>query len=228
MMTTASLSEDLEKGILVHPALHHPFLVRFAREPLELAQVRAFGLQHYQLVRVFTTYMTNILARRPDWTESLRPILDDEFGGHTIFRSHVHLYRKFLLALGLRDEDWGKVPLLPETKAFIDEHLELTRSASPLEALGAIGPGHETSIPVMFPYLLEGLRRRGIADHDLEYFPLHITEDKHHAGVFNALIARSAPAPESFERVRRGAFFSLNLRRRFWDGCERAVFGGHL
>lgn len=224
-MTLAAASE-LEQEILRHPALSHPFLLGFSQAKPSRPQLQAFGLQHYQLVRVFTTYMTNIIARRPEWLSGLRAILDDEFGQYTIFRSHVHLYRNFLKALGLRDEDWGKVAWAPETKAFIDGHLELTRSGDVMTALGAIGPGHEFSIPTMFSFLLEGLRRDGaLSEDDLEYFVLHIEEDKDHAAAFNALIERWAGGPDDLERVRRGALYSLELRRGFWDGCGRLAFG---
>ncbi len=56
----------LENEILGHEAVRHPFLSRFGSEPMTIAQVRAFGLQHYQLVKVFTTYMTNLLPKIPD------------------------------------------------------------------------------------------------------------------------------------------------------------------
>jgi diaminobutyrate-2-oxoglutarate transaminase/pyrroloquinoline-quinone synthase len=204
----------------------HPFLRRFSREALRPAQLQAFGLQHYQLVRVFTTYMTHLIARMPDWTAALRPVLDDEFGQYTIFRSHVHLYRTFLKALGLKDEDWGRADLAPQTKAFIDAHLQLTREGDILMALGAIGPGHESSIPVMFPFLLEGLRRNScLSERELEYFTMHIKEDKEHAVAFNTLIQREARGPQALERVAAGAAYSLDLRHKFWDGLEHVVFG---
>lgn len=223
MITSPSPALDLE--IASHPALNHAFLERFSQEPLTLGQLRAFGLQHYQLVRVFTSYMTNLIARRPDWAGSLRGVLADEFGAHSIFRSHVHLYRNFLKGLGLRDEDWGRVKLEPETKSFIEAHLTLSREGDAIEALGAIGPGHELSIPVMFSFLLEGLRRNTTMTVELEYFPLHIAQDKEHAVAFQDLIDRFAPDAGSAARARRGALFSLDLRAHFWSGCERVVFG---
>lgn len=217
----------LEDEVLNHPALRHPFLRRFSRETLSLEQIRAFGLQHYQLVRVFTTYMTNLTARVPAWSETLRPVLDDEFGGHSILRSHVHLYRDFLQALGLAPRDWGSPRLQPETRGFIDAHLELTRDGDILEALGAVGPGHELAIPVMFEFIVAGLRRGGygLSARAIEYFPEHITQDQHHRHAFNTLI-EAADEPDALERVRRGALRSLELRARFWEGCTRAVFGG--
>jgi len=228
----------LEAEILGHAAVRHPFLARFATESLSLAQLRAFGLQHYQLVKVFTTYMTNLLPNIPDRdaAELFRRVFDDEFGAvsgrpaaagqATIFRSHVHLYRDFLTALGVRDEEWGRVRPLPETEAYIRAHLALTREADFRVGLGAVGPGHEFSIPTMFRSLVAGIRHNTELDaRQIEYFTLHIEEDVEHAEVFNALIVRHAGTEEGRSLIREGAMRSLKWRTLFWDGVSRLVFG---
>ena len=218
----------LEEEIATHPAVHHPFLRRFSESKPTLRQVQLFGLQHYQLVKVFTTYMTNLLPRLPDpdAAQLFRTVFDDEFGQHTIFNSHPAMYRAFLKALGLDDAEWGRVALLPETSAFIEFHLELTRSGHFLAALGAIGPGHEYSIPTMFTYLVDGLRAAGfVSEEALAYFTLHILEDKEHAKIFNELIVRYMGDEPSRNIIREGVLQSLNARGRFWDGVQWAVYG---
>lgn len=227
-MATVTYLSALEAEVAAHPAVHHPFLVRFAKEPLTIQQLKIFGLQHYQLVKIFVTYMTNLVPRIPDTDASalFRSVFDDEFGQYTIFNSHPAMYRAFLRSLGLDDADWGRVPLLPETADFIDFHLELTRSGHFLTGLGAIGPGHEFSIPTMFDYLVTGLRRSGaVPEQEIAYFTLHIIEDKDHAKVFNRLLDRYTASDESRELIRNGVMRSLKARHHFWDGLDRAVFG---
>jgi pyrroloquinoline-quinone synthase len=80
--------------------------------------------------------------------------------------SHPALYRRFMRAVGFEEGAWDRVPVLPETRAFIVGHLDMTLR-SWLEALGAVGPGHEWAIPRMFPISCGGssgawrfLRRR--------------------------------------------------------------------
>ncbi|MBI4206480.1 MAG: iron-containing redox enzyme family protein [Betaproteobacteria bacterium] len=223
--------DELERHIAQHPAVRHPFLQRFSRERLALHRIQSYGLQHYQLVKVFLTYMTNLVARIPDSSAAtiLRGVFEDEFGQYTVFRSHVHLYQNFLRALGLQDEDWGRIQWREETRNFVSGHLKLTQDGDVLMALGAIGPGHEYSIPLMFDYLLKGLRHNtALSDRELEYFAMHIEEDKDHAVAFRRLIAEVAQTAMARDRVRQGALFSLELRRRFWDGCHAAVFGRSL
>src|SRR3989304_5396786 len=73
---------ELEREIMACEAVRHPFLARFGSEPLTIEQIRAFGLQHYQLVKVFTTYMTNVLPKIPDRDAAtlFRHVFDDELG----------------------------------------------------------------------------------------------------------------------------------------------------
>jgi len=219
--------QQLEDEVRAHPAVQHPFLKRFSTEPLTLKQIQSFGLQHYQLVKVFVTYMTNLLPKFPDGAGNryFGPIFNDEFGQWTIFRSHVALYRNFLKVLGLEDEAWGRVRLLPETAWFIEAHLEITRGKEFLLGLGAIGPGHEFSIPIMFSDLVEGFRRNTqLSEKDMEYFLMHIEEDVEHAKLFNEAIAHYAPDTAGQEKVRQGTLKSLEARKIFWDGLHRAVF----
>jgi pyrroloquinoline-quinone synthase len=217
---------QLQKEVETHEAVHHPFLKRFSKEHLSFNQLHRFGLQHYQLVRIFVNYMTNLLPRIPDPDAGslLRSVFDDEFGQHTIFRSHPALYRKFLKSLGLEEEAFGRTQLLPEVSSFIDMHMDMTRDEDFRIALGAIGPGHEFSIPIMFSYLVSGFRNAKILDDDMEYFTMHIIEDKEHAVVFNTLILRHVETPEGQEKVREGVMRSLEARRVFWNGLERTVF----
>jgi pyrroloquinoline-quinone synthase len=226
-MDARGFLSELEKEIENHEAVHHPFLIRFSAEPLSLIQLQTFGLQHYQLVRIFVNYMTNLLPRIPDKDASslFRQVFNDEFGQTTIFRSHPALYRKFLKALGLQDEAWGRVAPLPEVSSYIESHMEMTCEADFRTGLGAIGPGHEFSIPIMFAYLVQGFRNyAALREEDFEYFSMHIVEDKDHAQIFNQLILRHTESREGQERVRDGVLRSLRARKSFWDGLERAVF----
>jgi len=50
-----------------------------------------------------------------------------------------------------------------------------------LEALGAVGPGHDWAIPLMFPHLVAGIEQSLPLDPAaLEYFQLHINLDVEH------------------------------------------------
>ena len=219
--------EELETEVGKHPALRHPFLRRFAAGDLTRLQLWAFGLQHYQLVRVFTSYLEALLNTIPepkvrDW---IHRIVEDEYARPQTYEcSHPALYRRFLRALGLNEEDWERAEALLETGAFIERHLELTSLRHHAVGLGAVGPGHEWAIPTMFTYLVEGLRKVGIGEGPLEYFTLHVAQDLEHGKLMRAALACYAETPENQVRIRDGALASLDARGSFWDGLNRAVF----
>ena len=219
--------ESLEAEARSHVALHHPFLRRFAEGGLRRLQLWAFALQHYQLVRVFTRYLEALVKSIPepevrDWVHR---ILEDEYARpNTYDRSHAALYRRFLRALGLGEAAWEQAESLPETRAFIGRHIELTGLSHPAVGLGAVGPGHEWAIPTMFAYLVDGLRKVGIAEDALEYFTLHVAQDIEHGKLMRAALARYAQTAENQARIRDGALASLDARARFWEGLRRAVF----
>lgn len=224
----AAFLDALEAEVRHHPALHHPFLRRFTAGALGRLQLWAFGLQHYQLVRVFTRYLEALVKSipEPEVREWLCRVLEDEYARpYSHERSHPALYRRFLRALGLAAEDWERAEALPETRAFIERHLELTALRQPTVGLGAVGPGHEWAIPTMFAYLVDGLRKSGLGEEPLEYFTLHMAQDLEHARILRAVLARYAGIPENQARIREGALASLDARARFWQGLEREVFG---
>lgn len=222
-----SFIRKLEEEIQNHPAVQHPFLKRFSKEKLSLRQIQAFGLQHYQMVRIFTTYITHLIPRLPRSATfiSLRKVLADEYGKNNLFESHVHLYQRFLRALGLLDADWGGARKLPGTERYIREHLALAREGDVLSALGAVGPAHEAAIPAMFEFILKGLRKNtALTEEQMRYFTLHISEDKEHAEIFNRLISHLAQSESEQRLVRTGVLRSLRLRAVFWQGLSRRIF----
>ncbi len=160
-MTPSEFARELREEVQTHPAVTHPFLRRFAAGELTRWQIWGYASQHYHLVGFFPAYLEAIADRTPDAEvrRLLREILEDEYMRPQSFeRSHAALYRCFLRAVGFGEGDWDRVPLLPTTRAFVQIHLDMTLR-SWLEALVAVGPGHEWAIPLMFPYLVQGIER---------------------------------------------------------------------
>jgi pyrroloquinoline-quinone synthase len=155
----------------------------------------------------------------------LRDILEDEYMRPQSFeRSHPALYRRLLRAVGFGEGDWHQVPLLAATRTFVQLHLDMTLR-SWLEALGAVGPGHEWAIPLMFPPLVRGLERSLELDPAaLEYFHLHIELDVEHGRALEASLLRWATTAANREEIRRGARRSLDARWAFWSALGEQLF----
>ena len=226
-MTPSEFVRQLREEVEAHPAVTHPFLRRFAAGELTRWQIWGYASQHYHLVCFFTAYLEAIAARTPDVEvrRLLREILEDEYMRPQGFeRSHAALYRRFLRAVGFGEGDWDLVPLLPATRAFVQLHLDMTLR-SWLEALGAVGPGHEWAIPLMFPHLVQGLERSLPLDPSaLEYFHLHINLDVEHGKALEESLLRWATNEVNQEDIRRGARRSLEARAAFWSALEEQLF----
>ncbi len=226
-MTPGEFACELREEVEAHPAVTHPFLKRFAEGGLTRWQIWGYASQHYHLVGFFPAYLEAIVDRTPDAEvrRLLRDILEDEYMRSESFeRSHPALYRRFLRAIGFGEGDWDRVPLLPATRAFVQIHLDMTWR-SWLEALGAVGPGHEWAIPLMFPHLVQGIERSlPLAPPALEYFQLHINLDVEHGKLLQESLLRWAMSEENQENIRRGARRSLEARAAFWSALEEQLF----
>ena len=226
-MTPSEFARGLREEVETHPAVAHPFLTRFAAGELTRWQIWGYASQHYHLVGFFPAYLEAVAHRTPDAEvrRLLREILEDEYMRPESFeRSHPALYRHFLRAVGFGEGDWDRVPRLPATRAFVQIHLDMTLR-SWLEALGAVGPGHEWAIPLMFPHLVQGIERSlRLPPAALEYFQLHINLDVEHGKVLQESLLRWATTEENQAEIRQGARRSLEARAAFWSALGEQLF----
>jgi pyrroloquinoline quinone (PQQ) biosynthesis protein C len=224
-MSIERFLEDLEDEVRGHPAVNHIFLARCATTPFTREDYKIYGMQHYPLVGTFTYYMEQLLVRAPDSHAKmgLAKVLVAEYGEGSDGKDHRTLYREFLTACGVAEGEENRVALDPAVVDFIREHVRIARREPFLVGLGALGPGHEWAIPLMFPPLIEGLRRAGFAESEIRYFPLHCEQDVDHARFFRETLARYAESEANRKQIRRGMRWSLDARDRFWTGVQRQV-----
>jgi pyrroloquinoline-quinone synthase len=222
---TRSFLADLRAEVEAHPAPNHTFLARIGTSPFTREDYRVFGLQHYPLVGMFTNYMERLLVNAPDTTSKcwLAKVLVDEYGEGSNGDDHAVVYRRFLTACGVGPGQEDEVVLHPAVRDFIHTHLVLCSQRPFLIGLGALGPGHEWSIPRMFTPIIEGLRRASFTEEEIEYFTLHIGQDVDHAIWLEEALALMITSQEEADQVREGALISLEARRLFWEGVQEQV-----
>jgi pyrroloquinoline-quinone synthase len=139
---------------------------------------------------------------------ALAEILFDEYGHLNPDETHPALYRSFLKALGITEEEWEAPPTIPEIQLYISAHRELTRYPDVRLGLGAMGPASEWPV-----------------DEALEIFTSHVTMDVAHARIMMEAVAPHAEDEEGQKRVREGAMRSLDARSVMFDGLYKAVYG---
>jgi pyrroloquinoline quinone (PQQ) biosynthesis protein C len=216
---------ELREEIRMHPGVNHMFLNRLATMPFTREDYKTCGLQHYPLINCFTHYMENLLIRAPNSEAKcwIAKVLVDEYGEGSDGHDHSTLYLDFLRAAGASDEELDQTILNPHTVDFIRTHVSITAERPFLVGLGAIGPGHEWAIPIMFSAIVPGLRRAGFGEHEIRYFWLHMDQDEDHGSWLEEALVDFATTSEARAQIREGAFLSLNARERFWTGAQREV-----
>jgi pyrroloquinoline-quinone synthase len=219
----------LKREVIRHPALVHPFLGRFGEGDASEEGVRTFAIQYYRHVRVSRLYLAALISNC-DHDEKLQlalaEILFDEYGHLNPEETHPALYRRFLVALGITEEEWEAPPTIPEIRLYTSAHRELTRDPDVRLGLGALGPASEWPVPPIYVRLTEGLKRAtDLPDEALEIFTSHVTMDVTHARIMMEAIAPYTENEEGQKKVREGAMRSLDARSVMLDGLYTAVYG---
>ena len=221
--------EQLKREVIGHPALVHPFLERFGEGDVSEEGVRTFAIQYYRHVRVSRLYLAALISNCGHDEKlqlALAEILFDEYGHLNPDETHPALYRRFLTALDITEEEWEEPPTIPEVQLYISAHRELTRDPDIRLGLGAMGPASEWPVPPIYVRLTEGLKKAvELSDEALEIFTSHVTMDVTHARIMMDAAAPYAEDEESQQKVREGAMRSLDARSVMLDGFHKAVYG---
>ncbi|MEW6638542.1 MAG: iron-containing redox enzyme family protein [Actinomycetota bacterium] len=227
-MDARGFLERLKREVIGHPALTHPFLERFGDGEVDAEGVRTFAIQYYRHVRVSRLYLAALISGCRDdegLQLALAEVLFDEYGHLDPEETHPALYRRFLRALGISEEEWEEPPTLPEIEAYIATHYDLCRHPDVRLGLGALGPASEWPVPPIYVRLTEGLKKAaGLDEAALEIFTSHVTMDVEHARIMMEAVAPYAGDEEGRRRVREGAMRSLDARSIMLDGLYKAVF----
>ena len=227
-MDSTQFLERLKREVIGHPALVHPFLERFGDGEADAEGVREFAIQYYRHVRVSRLYLAALISNCRDDENlqlALAEVLMDEYGHLNPAETHPALYRRFLHALEIDEEEWQAPLTLPEIESYISVHYELCRHPDVRLGLGAMGPASEWPVPPIYVRLAEGLKKSaGLPDEALEIFTSHVTMDVTHARIIMEALAPYAEDEKGQRRVREGALRSLDTRSIMLDGLYRAVF----
>ena len=229
MVDSRGFLEQLKREVIGHPALVHPFLERFGEGDVSEEGVRTFAIQYYRHVRVSRLYLAALISNCGHDEKlqlALAEILFDEYGHLNPDETHPALYRRFLTALDITEEEWEDPPTIPEVQLYISAHRELTRDPDIRLGLGAMGPASEWPVPPIYVRLSEGLKKAvELSDEALEIFTSHVTMDVTHARIMMDAAAPYAEDEESQQKVREGAMRSLDARSVMLDGLHKAVYG---
>lgn len=214
----------VEREVMAHRALHHPYIERLARG--DLPDVREalwdFGSQYVYYTELFPDYVQGVIEATKDAShaDALRQNLEEENGDPSSprleERPHRELFQRFLTAIrpACADEPAPCQTVLVWRELF----LQKCRSPHAGVGLGGLGLGTEAIVGPIYTRLIESLRNHtDLAPDDYVFFALHARCDDDHAEVMRRIAIEIAVGPDEREALRFGAFSALNLRMAFWD-----------
>ncbi|MBZ0135183.1 MAG: iron-containing redox enzyme family protein [Planctomycetes bacterium] len=216
---------DLREEIRNHAGVGHSILGRMKTDPRSRFDFKVLAGQHFPLVGNFTRYMELLLLNAPDSEAKcwLAKVLVDEYGERSDGEDHAEHYKKFMHAAGHNPGDEDCIPLHPEVVSFIREHYRISTEEPFLVGLGALGPGHEWSIPAMFELAVGGLRKAGFAESEIAYWTMHLDQDADHGAWLEEALVKYCVEDGNRELIRKGALLSLDARERFWWGVTDKI-----
>ncbi|HLC52563.1 MAG TPA: iron-containing redox enzyme family protein [Candidatus Nanoarchaeia archaeon] len=229
-MTGHQFLKELQEELKNHLAVTHSFLDKI--KDLNNEQLKIFASQFYLYVRMFPRLMGAVVYNVPDEVSRLPLILNliNECGGlkylEKLDSSHTHpaLFRRFTKKLGIKDKDLENTKPLLSTKQFIDVYEKLYLKSPPLKSIGAVGPGTECIVPIMYIPILEGLRKqKKFTEDDLYFFSLHLPVDEEHCEMICKTLTNYMDDKKNQKLVRDGALEVLTARKKFWDGLSKEI-----
>lgn len=221
---TKSYLDNRIECILQHRAVEHPFLNRYADQGLDKASERILFSECFYFFRWLPFYIAGMANQTRDET-ILREIalnVADEMGDGKTKLFHSTIYKQFLAAIGISEDDVAAYEPLPETLALNDGIRRLYTESRIIKALGALY-ADESMSAIMVGKLNEGLTKDGY-DEGIRYFwLLHMeAEIGHSNSVFNA-IHPYVDDPANRAEFETGAHEFLALVETYWDAVERCI-----
>ncbi|HXG94421.1 MAG TPA: iron-containing redox enzyme family protein [Blastocatellia bacterium] len=221
-MKTAEIKHGRFVDELFHVMREQPFrdpsfdAIRSGRMPREA--VKLWALQTMLVVRHFTRFISAIHANCADRDAQmlLAENLWEEHGRGNTERDHFSLAKRLARSLGASDEEIENFEPLPETTDYINYCLKVTREASFIESMAAIGLGIEYFMPQFFGALAEGLRSHyGLTAADVQYLSVHVSEDQDHSRRSIEIIEKCADTDEAKEKAKQALREMLAVKRGF-------------
>lgn len=223
--TVSDFFAFLRTEVFGHPILKHPIWQRFRSESLSRSQLRRFAVHYYQHVKRTRLYGAAVLARTPiePIQAALTSVLWDEYGEGDPRHTHPAQFRRLLTALGSTPAEWDATADLRELEIYVDIHHRLCADYSFWVGLGVVTVAMELPIPVFYESLIEGFRKGGLADDDLEFFIKHGPMDVHHASMLADAVIPHLESDADRRDFRYGVLRSLDARSVLMDGMGRVL-----
>jgi pyrroloquinoline-quinone synthase len=181
MDTCELFLNDLDNQIQSKHLLNHDFYQAWSKGMLSIECLQEYAKDYYQHVKAFPTYLSAIHCRTDNMSTRqvlLQNLIEEEAGSP----NHPELWKNFVLALGVTEEELANHKPSIEMEELISTFRNICGNQSIAEGISALY-AYESQIPEISLSKIEGLKKHyGMQNpKDWNYFAVHIAADKEHA-----------------------------------------------
>jgi len=221
--------DDLYQFVKNHPFWNNSLFLACLRGELNRQDFIYIFSQYYLYSKNFTRYVAGIMANcdRDQFRAKLTQNLWEESGEEGGL-SHAEIFRNFLknsLLIG----DLSEIEYEDFTQEFVDIYLKNSIQADPVSGSAWLSLGTEGIVSDMYQIIVEGMRKAGFQDIELEFFQIHIDCDDEHAATLTEMMCSYQDLPEWFETCLQATDRALTARAHFFECLyDRIVRGFNL
>ncbi|HEX4417858.1 MAG TPA: iron-containing redox enzyme family protein [Kofleriaceae bacterium] len=207
-----------------HSLWRGPLLSGFAQGAFSRDELRYIFSQYHCYTTSFTRFIAAVMANCENdlFRAQLSENLWEEGGGCDPARRHAQIFRNFLQR-SLDIDNIDTIAYTPYTRQFVRDYLDYPLRSSAMSGAAFLSLGTEGIVARMYQIMRSGLRQAGIAEHELEFFDIHIACDDAHAATLENMMASYAHVPGWFEACTAAANRALELRAEFFDNIFDAL-----
>ena len=208
--------EEIDQMIEDKNLLKHPFYQAWSRGELSKECLTEYSKQYYHHVKAFPTYLSAV-HMHTECPETRIHLLDNLVEEESRTSSHPKLWRQFIQAFGLSQEDAENHSAGPAIKKLISSFRNICQNQGVAEGIAALY-AYESQIPDICVSKIDGLKKvYGMTNpKDWFYFTVHIEADKEHAAVERKLLGQHIDEV-NFERVKLAVEEILDALWSFLD-----------
>ncbi len=218
-----SALERLNRMVQEHPFWDNSLFRACKQGELSRQEFAYIFSQYYLYSKNFTRYLAAVMANCEN--DALRNRLAKnlwEESGDGCDRTHAEIFRAFLTqTLGI--EALETIQYSGFTRYFAQEYQQNCLYSDVVWGSAWLALGTEAIVPRMYEIFVEGLRRAGIPDSELEFFHIHIGCDDEHAATLAEMMCFYSDRPGWFETCQRSIDQALSLRSHFFEHLYEGV-----
>ena len=229
MLSTNEFRTRLEETLHKRLTLDHPVLQEMAKPKKNLPLVSKMALQAFHLTRAFTGYIGILYYHCPiqkSKTALAVNLYEEETGALSKTANHMDLMKRFILALGLTEDQIENEVPLPTTIDLVEYRKKLCENRDTLHMgaaavmIASEGKSLETKAGKTKDQLIPELY--GLKPQDLAFFAVHAVEDVYHVGDGLDLVSELCTTEKMQNEAIEAIEGTCDRFWRFFDGIQEA------